>query len=132
MIPFCCCSLFKADIAEKAKELEDMRTSRGQFANRGNTETKEAWIAKSGKELLYAHMLGQMTGKGWSTEYATNLLEKTPPLEVLKLYSTTQEQTKIDNEAQQFTNKILRTLERVAKYQSRGFMVPQEFSQSLA
>lgn len=66
---------FQADLDEKAKELDDMRTSRGQFNRRGN-ESTEDWIAKSGTELLAAHMLGQMTGKGWNTKYANELLEK--------------------------------------------------------
>jgi len=65
---------FQADLATAAKELDDMRKSRGTFS--GRTESKEEWIKKSGKELLTAHMLGQMTGKGWNTQYATQLLEK--------------------------------------------------------
>lgn len=66
---------FKADLAEKAKELEDMRTSRGTFVDRGNGSVKE-FIANNGQEIMYAHMLGVFTNKGWGTKYGTELLEK--------------------------------------------------------
>jgi len=67
---------FKADLEEKAKELEDMRTSRGTFVDRSGTTSAKDFISKNGKDVLYAHMLGVFTNKGWDTKYGSDLLEK--------------------------------------------------------
>jgi len=67
---------FKKDLEEKAKELDDMRNGKGAFYNRGPGESITEFIAKNGKQLMYAHMLGVMTDKGWTTKYGSELLEK--------------------------------------------------------
>lgn len=66
---------FKADLEEKAQELENMRKSKGTFASRGN-ENPQEFIKKNGQDVLNAHMLGVFTNKGWGTRYAIDLLEK--------------------------------------------------------
>ena len=67
---------FKTDLAEKAKEIEDIRNSKGTFSNRSNDMSPREFIKKNGKDLMYAHMLGVFTDKGWDTDYGKDLLEK--------------------------------------------------------
>jgi len=62
---------YKADLAEKAEELEAMRNSKRDFSGRGKTELK----SMSG-DLLSAHILGKITGKGFDTNYGKEILEK--------------------------------------------------------
>ena len=64
---------FEKDLAEKNAEIEAMRTSKRQFADRekgGNSIT--AW----GQDFLTAKMLGTITGKGYNTDFARDLSEK--------------------------------------------------------
>ena len=62
---------YKADLEEKAAELEAMRNSKRDFSGRGRQELKSI-----GKDLLSAHILGKITGKGFDTAYAKDMLEK--------------------------------------------------------
>lgn len=64
---------FKASLEEKNEELTKMRESRAVFADRGNGNTD---LSKWGKDFMYGHMLGVMTGKGWNTSYGRNVLQK--------------------------------------------------------
>jgi HK97 family phage prohead protease len=67
---------FKTDLEEQAKELDDMRNGKGNFTDRTNNMNTGEFISKNGQELMYAHMLGVFTDKGWDTEYAKDLLQK--------------------------------------------------------
>ena len=60
---------YKADLAEKAAEMEAMRKSKRDFSGRGATEA-------SGSEILGAHILGKITGKGMDTDYGREIMEK--------------------------------------------------------
>ena len=62
----------KDEIAEKAAELETIRKSRHVFTDRSEGNK----IKTFGKDILTAHMLGVITGKGYNTEFARNLAEK--------------------------------------------------------
>ena len=62
---------YKADLAEKAAELEAMRNSKRDFSGRSKTELKTY-----SKDLLSAHILGKITGKGFDTNYGKEILEK--------------------------------------------------------
>jgi len=62
---------YKADLAEKAAELEAMRNSKREFSSRNAGDLKSF-----GKDFLAAHVLGKITGKGFETNYAKDLLEK--------------------------------------------------------
>src|SRR6056300_827351 len=62
---------YKADLEEKAAELEAMRNSKRDFSGRGRQELKSM-----GGDLLSAHILGKITGKGFDTAYAKDMLEK--------------------------------------------------------
>jgi len=62
---------YKTDLEEKAAELEAMRNSKRDFSGRGRQELKSI-----GKDLLSAHILGKITGKGFDTAYAKDMLEK--------------------------------------------------------
>ena len=60
----------KADLDEKATEIEAMQNSKKSFQNRGSD------LSKFGKEFLHASVLGKITGKGWDTKFAQDLKEK--------------------------------------------------------
>ena len=64
---------FEADLKEKNAEIEAMRTSKRQFADRDGKDGVSKW----GQEFMAAKMLGTITGKGWDTAYAQDLMEKT-------------------------------------------------------
>jgi len=54
-----------------------MRNSKRHFGNRGDGTDTKTWIKENGKELMYAHMLGVMTDKGFEgTKFGAELLEK--------------------------------------------------------
>ena len=63
---------YKRDLEEKSDEIVKMRESKRVFADRADKSD----ISKWGKEFLTAHMLGIMTRKGWSTDFAQDLQEK--------------------------------------------------------
>jgi len=62
---------FQKDLEEKNAELTAIRESKRVFADR------DAQKDLSGnKDVMYAHLLGVMTNKGWNTDYARNVFEK--------------------------------------------------------
>ena len=64
---------YEAQLKEKADELEQMRQSKRSFSDRsGNGQ----WTKADKKELVNAHILGQITGKGWDTAYGREVTEK--------------------------------------------------------
>ncbi len=62
---------YKKDLEEKSDELEKMRESKRVFADRSSGD-----LQKHSKDLMYAHMLGVFTNKGWDTGYGRETLEK--------------------------------------------------------
>ena len=62
---------YEADVAEKSQELEAMRNSKRDFSGRG-----EKSLSDFGQEFLNAKLLGTITGKGWDTKYAQDLIAK--------------------------------------------------------
>ena len=62
---------YKKDLEEKSEELEKMRESKRVFADRSSND-----LEKHSKDLMYAHMLGVFTNKGWDTQYGRETLEK--------------------------------------------------------
>jgi len=63
---------YKKDLEEKQVELTAMQNSKKSFSDRSNAGD----VTKFGKELMYGHMLGVMTGKGWDTSYSKDIMEK--------------------------------------------------------
>jgi HK97 family phage prohead protease len=63
---------FKTELEEKSAELAKIRDSKRVFTDRGTDKD----LTKFGKEFMYGHMLGVMTGKGWNTKYGNNVLQK--------------------------------------------------------
>jgi HK97 family phage major capsid protein len=61
----------KSDLEEKKEEISRLQDSKRVFANRGDGD-----ISKWGKEFLYASVLGKITGKGWNTAYAQDVMTK--------------------------------------------------------
>ena len=66
---------YKTELEEKSAEIAAMQQSKKVFTDRSEKNTKGE-ISKWGKEFLNAHMLGVMTRKGWTTQYAQDLQEK--------------------------------------------------------
>ena len=65
---------YKKELEEKSDEITKMRESKRVFGDR-SVNRAEA-IEKNSKELMYAHLLGVMTNKGWATDYAKDVCEK--------------------------------------------------------
>ena len=63
---------YKKDLEEKQVELTAMQNSKKSFSDRSGSGD----VTKFGKELMYGHMLGVMTGKGWDTSYSKDIMEK--------------------------------------------------------
>ena len=61
------------DLEEKNAEIEAMRNSKRTFSDRSDAKGD---ISKWGKDFMYAHLLGVMTGKGMNTSFARNVQEK--------------------------------------------------------
>jgi HK97 family phage prohead protease len=62
---------FQKDLEEKNAEITAMQNSKKTFSERNSGD-----MSKWGKDFMHAHMLGVVTGKGFETDYAKNLLEK--------------------------------------------------------
>ena len=62
---------YEADLKEKADELEAMRNSKRDFSGR-----KGGDISDFGAQILGAHILGKITGKGYDTAYGREIMEK--------------------------------------------------------
>ena len=63
---------YKTELAEKSEELTKIRESKRVFSDRVDGDVMSKW----GKEFMYGHLLGVMTGKGWDTDYSRDLFEK--------------------------------------------------------
>ena len=63
---------YKADLEEKNAEITAMRDSKRVFSDRSGSGDLSKW----GKDFMYGHLLGVMTGKGWETNYSKSLIEK--------------------------------------------------------
>ena len=63
---------YKNDLEEKNAEITAMRESKRVFSDRVDGDVMSKW----GKEFMYGHLLGVMTGKGWDTDYSRDLFEK--------------------------------------------------------
>jgi hypothetical protein len=62
---------YKTDLEDKKEEISRLQDSKRVFANRGDGD-----ISKWGKEFMYASILGRITGKGWDTDYARDVMQK--------------------------------------------------------
>ena len=62
----------KKDLEEKSAELEAMRESKRVFSDRGRAGD----LTPFAKDLMGAHILGVITGKGWDTDFAKDTLQK--------------------------------------------------------
>ena len=63
---------YKKDLEEKNEELTKIRESKRVFSDRA----KSGDLSAMGKDLMYGHMLGIYTQKGWNTQYGQGILEK--------------------------------------------------------
>ena len=67
---------FKDELEAKKKELADIRNSKRVFDDRLDNKSVKDRIKALGTELMHAHMLGVITGKGWETDMAKEIAEK--------------------------------------------------------
>jgi len=63
---------YKGQLEEKNEEITKIRDSKRVFSDRVDGDVMSKW----GKEFMYGHLLGVMTGKGWDTDYSRDLFEK--------------------------------------------------------
>lgn len=63
---------YKKELEEKNEELTKMRESKRVFSDRA----KPGDLSAIGKDLMYAHMLGVYTNKGFDTQFGRNVIEK--------------------------------------------------------
>jgi hypothetical protein len=63
---------YKSDLEEKSEEITKMRESKRVFGDRSH----DGDLSKFGKDFMYGHLLGVMTGKGWETDYSKSLMQK--------------------------------------------------------
>jgi YD repeat-containing protein len=63
---------FQKELEEKKAEIAAMQSSKKDFSGRGKGD-----LTAFGKEFLQAKILGEITGKGFNTDYARDLQEKT-------------------------------------------------------
>jgi len=63
----------RSELADKSEELKAISQSKRVFADRGDTTD---WKKTFGKEIDDAFLLGRVTGKGYDTKFAKDLLEK--------------------------------------------------------
>ena len=63
----------RTELAEKSAELQNIANSKRVFADRGNNNT---WQKEFGKQVDDAYLLGRITGKGYNTDFARDVLEK--------------------------------------------------------
>ena len=64
---------FSAELSEKSGEIEAMRNSKRVFGDRADGK---ADLSKWGQDFMHAHLLGVMTGKGMSTNFAQGVMQK--------------------------------------------------------
>jgi HK97 family phage prohead protease len=72
------------EIAEKSSELQAIANSKRVFADRSD----ESWKKTLLPEMENAFLLGRITGKGYETEYAKNLLQKANTMSSVSVPST--------------------------------------------
>lgn len=64
----------RAELAEKSTELQAIANSKRVFADRGDNTTE--WKKSFATDMEDAYLLARVTGKGYNTDFAKNLLEK--------------------------------------------------------
>ena len=65
---------YAKDLEEKSAEMTAMTNSKKTFADRSGAS--DADMTPFAKELMYGHLLGVMTGKGWNTNYSQGVMQK--------------------------------------------------------
>ena len=63
---------YKAELEEKSAELAAMQNSKRQFSDR----SQPGDLSQGGREILEAKILGNLTRKGWDTDFASNVINK--------------------------------------------------------
>ena len=63
---------YKTELEEKSAELEAMHNSKRQFSDR----SQPGDLSKGGREILEAKILGNLTRKGWDTDFAQDVINK--------------------------------------------------------
>jgi len=63
---------YKAELEEKSAELEAMHNSKRQFSDR----SQPGDLSAGGREILEAKILGNLTRKGWETDFAQGVINK--------------------------------------------------------
>jgi HK97 family phage prohead protease len=65
---------YAKELEEKSAEMTAMTNSKKSFTDRSSAS--DADMTPFAKELMYGHLLGVMTGKGWNTNYSQGVMQK--------------------------------------------------------
>jgi len=65
---------FSAQLADKNDEITKMRESKRVFSADRASSSED--LSPFAKDLMYGHILGVITNKGWNTSYGKNMLQK--------------------------------------------------------
>ena len=65
---------FRSELSEKSEELTKMASSKRVFADRRGNE--QDFMKEFESDFVDAHILGQITKKGWGTKFGKELMEK--------------------------------------------------------
>ena len=98
---------FGKDLEEKNAEIEAMRNSKRVFGDRSDAKGD---LSKWGKDFMYAHLLGVMTGKGMNTSFARNVQEKSG-----LAYDSGTQALNIDTEVSSLIEKEIMNETKIAK-----------------
>ena len=98
---------FGKDLEEKNAEIEAMRNSKRVFGDRSDAKGD---LSKWGKDFMYAHLLGVMTGKGMNTSFARNVQEKSG-----LTYDGATQALNIDTEVSSLIEKEIMNETKIAK-----------------
>ena len=98
---------FGKDLEEKNAEIEAMRNSKRVFGDRSDAKGD---LSKWGKDFMYAHLLGVMTGKGMNTSFARNVQEKSG-----LTYDAGTQALNIDTEVSSLIEKEIMNETKIAK-----------------
>ena len=98
---------FGKDLEEKNAEIEAMRNSKRVFGDRSDAKGD---LSKWGKDFMYAHLLGVMTGKGMNTSFARNVQEKSG-----LAYDAGTQALNIDTEVSSLIEKEIMNETKIAK-----------------
>ena len=95
----------RGELAEKSAELSAITNSKRVFSDRG--DNKAEWKKSFGKDIEDAFLLARVTGKGYETKFAKNLMEKVNAHSSVQVSSADFEQEVSTNIERDIQNELI-------------------------